>query len=44
MNYGVFRSFVESDEEKEVINILENLESRTEVKEVKIKSAKCKNS
>ena len=42
MNYGVFRSFVESDEEKEVINILENLESRTEVKEVKIKSANAK--
>ena len=39
MNYGVFRSFVESDEEKEVINILENLESRQEVKDIKIKSA-----
>ena len=39
MNYGVFRSFVEDDEEQEVINILENLESRSEVKDVKIKSA-----
>ena len=39
MNYGVFRSFVEDDEEEEVINLLESLESRQEVKEVKIKSA-----
>ena len=38
MNYGVFRSFVEDDEEEGVINILENLESRSEVKDVKIKS------
>ena len=42
MNYGVFRSFVEDDEEQEVINLLENLESRTEVKDVKIKSANAK--
>ena len=42
MNYGVFKSFVEDDEEKDVIEILENLESRTEVKEVKIKSANAK--
>ena len=39
MNYGVFRSFVEDDEEKDVIEILENLESRQEVKDIKIKSA-----
>jgi len=39
MNYGVFRSFVEDDEEKDVIEILENLESRHEVKDIKIKSA-----
>ena len=39
MNYGVFRSFVEDEEEEGVINILENLESRSEVKDVKIKSA-----
>ena len=38
MNYGVFRSFVEDDEEEEVINILEDLESRQEVKDIKIKS------
>ena len=42
MNYGVFRSFVESEEEEEVINLLENLESRSEVKDVKIKSANAK--
>ena len=39
MNYGVFKSFVEDDEEKAVIEILENLESRQEVKNIKIKSA-----
>ena len=39
MNYGVFKSFVEDDEEKSVIEILENLESRQEVKDIKIKSA-----
>ena len=39
MNYGVFKSFVEDDEEKDVIEILENLESRQEVKNIKIKSA-----
>ena len=42
MNYGVFRSFVESEEEEDVINLLENLESRPEVKDVKIKSANAK--
>ena len=42
MNYGVFRSFVESEEEEDVINILNNLESRTEVKDIKIKSANAK--
>ena len=42
MNYGVFRSFVEDEEEEGVINILENLESRSEVKDVKIKSANAK--
>jgi len=42
MNYGVFRSFVENEEEEEVINILENIESRAEVKDVKIKSANAK--
>ena len=40
MNYGVFKSFVEDDEEKAVIEILENLESRQEVKNIKIKSSK----
>ena len=39
MNYGVFKSFVEDDEEEAVIEILENLESRHEVKDIKIKSA-----
>ena len=39
MNYGVFKSFVEDEEEEEVINLLEGLESRPEVKDVKIKSA-----
>ena len=38
MNYGVFKSFTEEDEEKDVIDILENIEKRQEVKEVKIKS------
>ena len=42
MNYGVFRSFVEDEEEEGVINILENLESRSEVKDIKIKSANSK--
>ena len=42
MNYGVFRSFVENEEEEEVINLLENLESRPEVKDVKIKSGNAK--
>ena len=42
MNYGVFRSFVEDDEEEEVINLLEGLESRPEVKDVKIKSGNAK--
>ena len=42
MNYGVFKSFVENDEEQDVINILNNLESRTEVKDIKIKSANAK--
>ena len=39
MNYGVFKSFVEDDEEEAVIEILENLESRQEVKDIKIKAA-----
>ena len=42
MNYGVFRSFVENEEEEEVINILENLERTQDVKDVKIKSANAK--
>ena len=39
MEYGVFRSFVENEEEEEVINILENIERTQDVKDVKIKSA-----
>ena len=42
MNYGVFRSFVEDEEEEEVINILENIERTQDVKDVKIKSANAK--
>ena len=42
MNYGVFRSFVEDDEEKDVIDILENIERTQDVKDVKIKSANAK--
>ena len=42
MNYGVFKSFVENDEEQDLINILENLEKTQDVKEVKIKSANSK--
>ena len=42
MNYGVFKSFVEDDEEQDVIDILENLEKTQDVKEVKIKSANAK--
>ena len=38
MNYGVFRSFVESEEEEEVIDILENIERTQDVKDIKIKS------
>ena len=42
MEYGVFRSFVENEEEEEVINILENIERTQDVKDVKIKSANAK--
>ena len=42
MKYGVFKSFVEDDEEKDVIDILENLEKTQDVKDVKIKSANAK--
>ena len=35
MKYGVFKSFTSEDEEEGVIDILEKLESRTDVKEVK---------
>ena len=42
MQYGVFKSFVEDDEEKDVIDILENLEKTQDVKDVKIKSANAK--
>ena len=42
MNYGVFKSFVENDEEQDVINILENIERTQDVKDVKIKSANAK--
>ena len=42
MNYGVFRSFVEDDEEKDVIDILENIERTQDVKDVQIKSANAK--
>ena len=38
----VFKSFVENDEEQDVINILENLEKTQDVKEIKIKSANSK--
>ena len=31
MKYGVFKSFVEDDEEQDVINILENLEKTQDV-------------
>ena len=31
MNYGVFKSFTEEDEEKDVIDILENIEKRQEI-------------
>ena len=42
MKYGVFKSFTSEDEEEGVIDILEKLESRTDVKEVKIKSGNAK--
>ena len=42
MNYGVFRSFVENEEEEEVINILENIERTQDVKDVKIKAGNAK--
>ena len=42
MKYGVFKSFTSEDEEEGVIDILEKLESRADVKEVKIKSGNAK--
>mgnify|MGYP001162557874 FL=1 len=42
MDFGVFKSFTTEDEEEGVINILKGLESRTDVKSVKIKSGNAK--
>ena len=42
MDFGVYKSFIAEDEEEGVINILKGLESRTDVKSVKIKSGNAK--
>ena len=42
MDFGVFKSFTTEDEEEGVINILKSLESRADVKSVKIKSGNAK--
>ena len=42
MNLGVYKNFTSEDEEEGLIGVLKNLESRQDVKEVKIKSANAK--
>ena len=42
MDFGVYKSFIAEDEEEGVINILKSLESRADVKSVKIKSGNAK--
>ena len=42
MDFGVYKSFITEDEEEGVINILKSLESRADVKSVKIKSGNAK--
>ena len=42
MDFGVYKSFIAEDEEEGVINILKSLESRSDVKSVKIKSGNAK--
>ena len=42
MNLGVYKNFTSEDEEEGLIDVLKNLESRQDVKEVKIKSANAK--
>jgi hypothetical protein len=42
MNLGVYKKFTSEDEEEGLIDVLKNLESRQDVKEVKIKSANAK--
>ena len=37
MNLGVYKNFTAEDEEEGLIAVLKNLESRSDVKEVKIK-------
>ena len=42
MNLGVYKNFTAEDEEEGLIDVLKNLESRSDVKEVKIKSGNAK--
>ena len=42
MDLGVYKSFTTEDEEEGLLNILKNLESRSDVKSVKIKSGNAK--
>ena len=42
MNLGVYKNFTAEDEEEGLIAVLKNLESRSDVKEVKIKSGNAK--
>ena len=42
MDYGVYKNLTSEDEEEGLINILNNLESRSDVKSVKIKSGNAK--
>ena len=42
MNLGVYKNFTSEDEEEGLIAVLKNLESRSDVKEVKIKSGNAK--
>ena len=44
MDLGVYKSFTTEDEEEGLLDILKNLESRSDVKSVKIKSGNAKQS
>ena len=42
MNLGIYKNLTAEDEEEGLIDVLKNLESRQDVKEVKIKSGNAK--